>query len=211
MIPPSFDDAFRARLHDLFVWRRDVRHFRTDPLPEDMVERLLSVARLAPSVGLSEPWRLVRVGSVQARQAVRDAFTRCNQDALSAREGDDATRYARLKLAGLDRAPLQLAVFAEPDPARGRGLGRRTMPETTSFSAVLAIHTLWLTARAEGIGLGWVSILDPARMNAILDVPPQWRFIAILCLGFPDADHSIPELARQGWEQRDPDPSILER
>ena len=144
MTPPAFDDRFRAQLHDLFVWRRDVRHFRTDPLPDALIETLLDTARLAPSVGLSEPWRVVRVGSQPAREAVRAEFARCNADALAARTGDDAARYARLKLAGLDRAPLHLAVFAEPEPAQGRGLGRRTMPETTSFSAVLAIHTLWL-------------------------------------------------------------------
>jgi len=208
---PAFDPAFRAQLATLFGWRRDVRHFQTRPIPETVLERLLAIARLAPSVGLSEPWRLVRVRSDTGRAQVRQEFMRCNEAALLARDGSDAGRYAALKLAGLDRAPCQLAVFAEPDPAQGRGLGRLTMPETTDYSAVLALHTLWLAARAEGIGLGWVSILDPARITALLDVPPAWHFIAYVCLGWPDREHDTPELERAGWERRGVAAEILER
>jgi 5,6-dimethylbenzimidazole synthase len=85
------------------------------------------------------------------------------------------------------------------------------MPETTDYSAVLALHTLWLAARAEGIGLGWVSILDPARITALLDVPPAWHFIAYVCLGWPDREHDTPELERAGWERRGVAVEILER
>lgn len=208
---PRFEPAFRAQLEELFVWRRDVRHFRTDPVPEAVIAHLLSLARLAPSVGLSEPWQLVRVRGAAYRDAVRAEFARCNAEALAARPDADAARYARLKLAGLDRAPCQLAVFVDPDPVRGSGLGRATMPETTRYSAVLAIHTLWLAACAEGIGLGWVSILDPTRMSSLLSVPGHWRFVAYLCLGYPSEQHDTPELARSGWQQRDPDPIVLER
>ncbi len=207
---PGFDQAFRDQLTSLFHWRRDVRHFQTTPIPEATLDRLLAIARLAPSVGLSEPWRLVRVRSDAGRSAVRHEFLRCNAAALSAR-GADRERYAALKLAGLDRAPCQLAVFADADPAQGRGLGRRTMPETTDYSAVLALHTLWLASRAEGIGLGWVSILDPARITALLDVPRSWRFIAYVCLGWPASEHDTPELERAGWERRAAQAEILER
>ena len=106
-------------------------------------------------------------------------FERCNAQALACQSGEHATRYARLKLAGLDQAPCHFAVFAEPDPEQGHGLGRRTMPETTAYSAVMAVHTIWLAARAEGLGLGWVSILDPAAVAETLAVPPAGPSSAI--------------------------------
>ena len=103
-----------------------------------------------------------------------------------------------------DPAPVHLAVFAEPDPEQGHGLGRRTMPDTAAYSAVLAVHTLWLALRAHGIGLGWVSILDPAHVAAILDIPPAWTFIGYFCLGHPETECDTPELQTQGWEHRRP-------
>ena len=117
---------------------------------------------------------------------------------------DRAALYARLKLAGLDDAPCQIAVFSDHGTAQGKGLGSLTMPETLDYSVVNAIHTLWLAARAEGIGMGWVSILDPARVAAILDVPPAWTFIGHLCIGFPVAADDTPALERAGWEHRHP-------
>jgi 5,6-dimethylbenzimidazole synthase len=196
--PPSFDAAFQQRLIDLFQWRRDVRHFLTVPVPEPLVARLFELACMAPSVGLSQPWRFITVDEPPRRAAIRANFARCNAEALASQ----ASSYARLKLAGLDDAPRQIAVFADPDPLQGHGLGRRTMPETTAYSAVMAIHTLWLFARTLGLGLGWVSILDPAAVTAALDVPPAWVFIGYLCLGYPCADSDTPELERQGWEYR---------
>ncbi|HEX3983169.1 MAG TPA: 5,6-dimethylbenzimidazole synthase, partial [Acidisoma sp.] len=159
---PFFDAGFRMQLLELFRWRRDVRHFRPDPVPPAQLDRLLETACLAPSVGLSQPWRFVMVDDAGRRAAVRANFERCNAEALASQSDDHAARYARLKLAGLDQAPCHFAVFAEPDPEQGHGLGRRTMPETTAYSAVMAVYTIWLAARAEGLGLGWVSILDPA-------------------------------------------------
>jgi 5,6-dimethylbenzimidazole synthase len=209
--PPQFDPAFRARLTDLLRWRRDVRRFRRDPLPDGTVDRLLAIACLSPSVGLSEPWRFVLVDDPAGRAAIRACFEACNKDALAMQEPDRAALYARLKLAGLDDAPVQIAVFSDRTTAQGSGLGRLTMPETLDYSVVTAIHTLWLAARAEGIGLGWVSILDPARMTAILDVPEDWRFIGHLCLGYPLAEDDTPALERAGWEHRHPPERVLVR
>ncbi len=200
----EFDDEFRARLRDLMVWRRDVRRFRADPLPAGTLDRLIAIACLAPSVGLSQPWRFVTVDSAERRRAVRDDFAACNAAALAAYEGEQAARYAELKLAGLDEAPAQLAVFADRATDTGHGLGRRTMPEMAEYSVVAAITAMWLAARAEGIGMGWVSILDPARIASILDVPESWRLIGYFCLGLPEGAHSDPELERAGWEQRRP-------
>ncbi|WP_427954217.1 5,6-dimethylbenzimidazole synthase [Acidiphilium sp.] len=198
----EFTPAFAAALRTLFILRRDVRHFRRDPLPGGMITRLLGVACLAPSVGFSQPWRFVIVEDPARRAAVRANFLACNLEAQRQYAGDRAARYARLKLAGLDDAPCQIAVFAEADPATGHGLGRQTMGETVAYSVVMAIHTLWLALRAEGVGLGWVSILDPAAITAALDVPAGWRFIGYLCIGYPQETHASPELEREGWEQR---------
>src|SRR5262249_38392861 len=134
-----FDDAFRLRLHELFVWRRDVRRFRPDPLPAGTLERLIDTACLSPSVGLSQPCRFVIVDDPARRLAVRDAFRACNADALQSYSGELAARYAALKLAGLEEAPCQIAVFADGATEVGHGLGRRTMPEMAAYSAVAAV------------------------------------------------------------------------
>ncbi|WP_426425001.1 5,6-dimethylbenzimidazole synthase [Bradyrhizobium genosp. A] len=198
----EFDDTFRRQLRELFVWRRDVRRFRCDALPDGAVERLIETACLSPSVGLSQPWRFVTVDDAARRRAVIDDFRACNADALNCYSGERAGRYAALKLSGLEQAPRHLAVFADKASDIGHGLGRATMPETTEYSVVAAITAMWLTARAEGIGLGWVSILSPERIHAILDVPASWKFIAYLCIGYPEAECDQPELERVKWEHR---------
>ncbi len=201
---PCFDETFRARLLDLFCWRRDVRRFRGDPLPPGMLERLIELACKGPSVGLSQPWRFVVVDDTARRQQVIGNFERCNADALDTYTGELSVRYAALKLAGLREAPCHLAAFADRSTTSGRGLGRRTMPEMADYSVVTAIFSMWLAARAEGVGMGWVSILDPGMMAEILDVPADWRFIGYFCLGYPQAADDSPELERAGWEQRQP-------
>ena len=198
----EFDDIFRRQLHELFVWRRDVRRFRTDPLPDGTIARLIETACLSPSVGLSQPWRFVIVDDAARRRAVIDDFKACNADALSCYSGERAARYAALKLSGLEQAPHHLAVFADKGSDIGHGLGRATMPETTEYSVVAAIIAMWLAARAEGIGIGWVSILSPDRIHTILDVPGSWKFIAYLCIGYPEAECDQPELEQAKWETR---------
>jgi len=204
-----FGDEFRAGLLDLFVWRRDVRRFKKDDLPEGTLDRLVKLACLAPSVGLSQPWRFILVESRSRREAIRACFQDCNAEALRCQTGDRAALYARLKLAGLDDAPCQFAVFADRTTAQGHGLGRLTMPATIDYSAVMAVHTLWLAARAEGIGLGWLSILDPAVVASVLDVPPTWTFVGYFCLGYPVEDDDVPALEREGWETRRTPASVL--
>ena len=200
--PPCFDDLFKAQLHDLLVWRRDVRRFKRDALPSGALERLIETACLAPSVGMSQPWRFIVVDDAALRGKILVEFERCNADALKSYSGEVAARYARLKLAGLVEAPAHLAVFADRSTIAGRGLGRRTMPEMADYSVVAAVVTMWLAARAEGIGMGWVSILDPGRVAELLGVPADWRFIGYFCLGFPEDDSQVPELERAGWEHR---------
>jgi 5,6-dimethylbenzimidazole synthase len=207
--PASFDAAFRARLRDLLIWRRDVRRFRPDPLPGGTLEALIELACLAPSVGLSQPWRFVLVDDRAIRAAVRQNFAACNAEALAAQSAPRASLYAKLKLAGLDEAPSHLAVFADRSTEQGHDLGRRTMPEMIEYSAVTAVHTIWLAARAQGIGMGWVSIIDPQAIAALLDVPADWKFIGYFCLGYPLADDTVPELEQRGWERRRPPSSVI--
>jgi 5,6-dimethylbenzimidazole synthase len=200
--PPQFDGVFRRRLHELFLWRRDVRRFRRDPVAPDLVDRLIALAALAPSVGNSQPWRFAKVDDPARRQAVRANFEACNRAALAAYRGERAALYARLKLSGLEEAPVQLAVFADGGTNAGGGLGRATMPETLRYSVVCAVHSLWLAARAHGLGLGWVSILDPEEIRRVLSVPASWSLVAYLCLGLPEEEHLDPELERHGWQAR---------
>jgi 5,6-dimethylbenzimidazole synthase len=202
LAPPRFDAAFRRDLEALFRWRRDVRRFRRDAVDSALIDELIGLAALAPSVGNAQPWRFVKVDSVHRRAEVRANFEACNQDALGSYAGDRARLYARLKLDGLDQAPVHLAVFVDAETDLGHGLGRRTMPETLAYSVVGAVHALWLAARAHGIGLGWVSILDGERVRSILALPASWRLIAYLCLGYPEEEHLDPELERHGWQER---------
>jgi 5,6-dimethylbenzimidazole synthase len=153
-------------------------------------------------VGNAQPWRFVLVRDPTRRQDIVANFRQANDTALREYEGERAAAYARLKLAGLEEAPVQVAVFADLDTRRGHGLGRRTMPEMLEYSAVAAVHTLWLAARARGLGVGWVSIVDPDAVCVSLDVPPGWKLIAYLCLGWPEEEHTDPELQRADWQAR---------
>lgn len=199
---PDFSADFRGQLTDLFRWRRDVRRFRATPVEDDVLDHLLQLASLAPSVGNSQPWRFVKVENMERRTGVRAIFEQANSEALNEYEGERAKLYAQLKLDGLDQAPVQLAVFVDKETDLGQGLGRKTMPETLHYSVVAAINILWLAARAHGVGVGWVSILDPDAVNELLDVPEDWALVAYLCVGYPQEEHLDPELERAGWQER---------
>ncbi|MFC5508180.1 MULTISPECIES: 5,6-dimethylbenzimidazole synthase [Hyphomicrobiales] len=198
--PPYFDEAFAAQFAALLAWRRDVRRFRRDALPGGLVERLLAQAELSPSVGHSQPWRWIRVADPGQREAVLASFRRCNAEALADYEGERARLYAELKLEGLREAPEQIAVFCDHGTAQGHGLGRKTMPEMLDYSVVAAITQFWLAARVQGVGVGWVSILEPEVVREALGAPPAWKLIAWLCVGWPEAESELPELVKAGWE-----------
>ncbi len=202
--PPEFDEGFRENLQSLFEWRRDVRRFRTDPVPEALVAHLLDLANLAPSVGNSQPWRWVRVTSDERRAAVQANFERANKHAAARYSGVEQEAYVNLKLAGLEEAPVQFAVFCDEGTEQGRGLGRQTMPEMLRYSTALSVYTFWLAARAHGLGLGWVSIFDPAQLRETLDVPKNWKLVAYVCVGWPVEEHIDPELQRARWQERQP-------
>ncbi|WP_421994566.1 5,6-dimethylbenzimidazole synthase [Reyranella sp.] len=199
---PCFDAEFRRQFRELVLWRRDVRRFRRDPIARERIDTLLEVASHAPSVGLSQPWRFVYVEAPERRQSVVKSFTDANERALAGYSGEKHAIYAGLKLEGLKEAPVHLAVFSDDTTHTGSGLGQQTMPETMHYSVVAAIQTLWLAARADGIGMGWVSILDPLKVKKVLDVPAGWNLVAYLCLGLPAEEHLDPELERHHWEER---------
>jgi 5,6-dimethylbenzimidazole synthase len=211
MAAPRFDDAFGRQLLTLMRWRRDVRRFRADPVDPALIDAFIDAARLAPSVGYSQPWRFVLVESAAARTAMRTNFTQANARALAGYVGERAAAYSRLKLEGLDQAPVQFAVFTDTQTQAGHGLGSKTMPQTLHYSSVMAIYAFWLAARVAEVGVGWVSILDPQRVHADLAAMPGWDFTAYLCIGYPDAAFDTPELARVGWQQALDQPRIALR
>ncbi len=204
-MPPVFEAGFAAQFDTLLRWRRDVRHFLPTPITDADLRALLETAALAPSVGNAQPWRFVRVRSPRILAHLADHVDAANAVAANAQPDlDRRAHYRSLKLHGLREAPEVVAVFSDEAPLAGYGLGRTTMHETLRYSTVMAIHTLWLAARLRGIGLGWVSILDPAAVATMLDVPRDWTLIAVLCLGYPEHPSTIPELERRDWQHREP-------
>jgi 5,6-dimethylbenzimidazole synthase len=192
--------AHRDCLRDILLWRRDVRHFLPDPVSDDVLARLRKAMDFAPSVGNARPWRVLNVKSPALRDAVVRNFEAANAQAAAAYEDDQRKAYDALKLAGLREAPVHLAIFTETDPEAGHGLGRQTMPEMLSYSTVAAIHTLWLAARAENLGVGWVSILDPEAVAQSLQAHANWHLTAYLCLGKAASVDDTPLLHRNAWQ-----------
>ncbi len=208
----ELDTHSRTAVRDLLAWRRDVRRFSRDPVARELVIELLTAAQLSPSVGNAQPWRFVLVDDARRRAAVRASFVTENERAALLQADERQAHYRSLKLAGLDDAPVHLAVFCDHAVSQGHTLGRLTMPETLDYSVVCAIHALWLLTRVEGLGLGWISILDPEAVTRALDVPPAWKLIAYLCIGFPAEAHLDPELVRHDWQPRiDPAANIVTR
>lgn len=207
----SFSKDFQSELTRLLRWRRDVRRFRTDPVDEALLSECLDAFLLAPSVGLSEPWRVVRVESQAARAAAYQNFEAANQEALSGYAGEKAKIYSGLKLSGMQDAPVQLAIYCDESTAKGAGLGAKTMPEMRRYSVVGAINLFWLTTRARGLGVGWVSILDPKQLSQDLSIPKDWSLVAYLCVGWPEEASNTPELEQLGWEDRRGDLPIESR
>ena len=195
-----FTQADAETLQHILRWRRDVRHFRPDPVDEAVLERLRAAMDYVPSVGNSRPWRVIRVTDKALRDTVRADFLRCNAEAAASYPPELRAAYLALKLAGLDRAPVQLAIFTSIDPAEGHGLGRQTLPQTLRQSTAMAVQTLWLAARVENLGLGLVSILDPSAMERLFAVPPEWEWATYICLGHPEQSDDTPLLHRAGWQ-----------
>lgn len=206
----DFTEEERDAIYRVIRQRRDVRAgYSSRPLEDNVLSRLLSAAHMAPSVGLMQPWRFIVIRNTEQRARVHEIFQQAQDAAAALYVGERGELYARLKLEALLEAPQHLCVVCDADSERGHALGRHSMPETPSYSVVCAIQNLWLAARAEGIGVGWVSILDPAAMKRLLRIPPQVELVAYLCIGYVEDFAPRPDLERVGWEERASLASVL--
>jgi 5,6-dimethylbenzimidazole synthase len=206
MVRPTqneFSEAEKGAVYRAIRERRDVRAgYLPQPVDRATLYRLLAAAHQAPSVGFMQPWRFIVVRQQSLRTAVHQVFQRANADAAASYQQGRKELYSRLKLEGLLEAPQHLCVVCEEESERGHHLGRHSMPETSVYSVVCAIQNLWLAARAEGIGVGWVSILDPLAIKDLLRIPPAAQLVAYLCLGYVKEFADLPDLERDGWEKR---------
>lgn len=199
----AFSDPEREAVYRVIAERRDVRRGYIDrPLPEALLHRLIAAAHCAPSVGLMQPSRFIVIRDPAIRKTIHGLFESANAQAAASYAGNQREQYTSLKLEGIIETPQNLCVVCDPHSERGHKLGRQTMPETALYSTVCAIQNLWLAARAEGVGVGWVSILDPERLREVLNIPAHFVLVAYLCIGYCDHFASAPDLERYGWEKR---------
>lgn len=197
----DFSETERAALLRLMRWRRDVRHFERRALEPAVLQQLQLAMALAPSVGNARPWRVLQVDSACKRQAVHGIFLHANALALADQATERQAHYQQLKLEGIQTAPLQLAIFTDTQPPQGHGLGCHSMRGSLSHSTAMAVQNLNLVARAYGLGVGMLTILDAAAMQQLFEVPPHWRFSMYLCIGWPQSSDDMPLLHRQGWQE----------
>jgi len=200
-----FSEDERDAIYRVIHARRDVRdEFLPESIPDVIIRRILDAAHHAPSVGLSQPWNFVLIRDPATKSAVYDAFVRCNDEAATMFTGDRGAHYRQLKLEGILKAPLNICVTC--DRARGGPvvLGRTHQNEMDIYSTVCAIQNLWLAARAEGVGVGWVSIFKPEDLRRILNIPPEIVIVAYLCAGFVNQLFVRPELEARRWAKRIP-------
>jgi 5,6-dimethylbenzimidazole synthase len=183
--------------------RRDVRgEFRGDAIPDDVLARLLIAAHHAPSVGLSQPWNFIVVQSAETKARVHREFCEANEEAVKLFEGERQQQYHQLKLQGILEAPVNLCVTCDRTRGGETVLGRTHQRDMDLYSTVCAVQNLWLAARAEGLGMGWVSIIKPEALNNIFQLPESVVPISYLCLGYVDFFRERPELEEKGWEKR---------
>jgi 5,6-dimethylbenzimidazole synthase len=200
----SFSKEERRGVYRAIYERRDIRsHFLPDAIPPAVLGRVLDAAHHSPSVGFMQPWDFIIIGDGAVRQAVHACFVEANRSAADLYSGERRAVYASLKLEGIREAPLNLCITCDRHREKGAGVGRQTDPATDLYSTVCAVQNLWLAARAESLGVGWVSILDFDRMRGILGIPPHITVVAYLCIGYVSEFPATPELETAGWETRE--------
>lgn len=200
-----FTDEERDAVYKAIYTRRDVRdQFLSTPIPEETLNRLLDAAHHAPSVGFMQPWNFIVIRKQASREKIWKAFSKANDEAAEMFSGEQQSKYRSLKLEGIRKAPVNICITCD----RSRGgkviLGRTHNSNMDVYSTVCAIQNLWLAARAEGIGMGWVSIFEDADLKSLLDIPEDIEIVGYLCLGYVRELYSGPELEAKGWRDRIP-------
>ena len=193
----------RQGIYRAIYARRDIRAFRDDPVPPDVLARIIQAAHHGPSVGFMQPWDFILVSNGETRGQVKDLFDRERRAAAQFFDEPRRSQYLSLKLEGIMESPVNLCVTCDPTRAE-EVLGRNSMPETDVYSTCCAVQNLWLAARAEGVGVGWVSILKRPQLRQLLGIPPHIIPVAYLCLGYPVEFPDEPLLQSAGWRDRLP-------
>ncbi len=198
----SFTEAEKRAVYKAIAQRRDMRHFNGQTLDAAILQRILSAAHKAPSVGLMQPWRFIRITDRDIRRSLYDIVEK--ERGLTAEAlGEQKAAFLKLKVEGVMQCS-ELLVAALPDKRDEHIFGRRTMPEMDLASLSCAIQNMWLAARVEGVGMGWVSLFEPQDIKSLLHMPKQSHPVAILCLGHVDAFYEKPMLVSEGWTQEKP-------
>jgi 5,6-dimethylbenzimidazole synthase len=198
-----FHTAERDAVNKAIFTRRDVRdQFLPEPVPDDVTRRLLAAAHSAPSVGLMQPWNFITIRGASTRGRIADAFAVANEEAAAMFPAERQSKYRTLKLEGIRKAPLNICVTCDRTRGGDVVLGRTHNSSMDLYSTVCAVQNLWLAARAEGIGMGWVSIFRDADLKSILAIPDRIEIVAYLCLGYVDELYERPELEVKGWSRR---------
>ena len=201
----DFSENDRDVIHRVIKARRDIREFRSDPVPAEVLNRIIEAGHHAPSVGFMQPWNFIIVRSKEIRQQIKDSFIKMS--AAEAEKIQDESRrklYKSLKLEGVVESPLNIAVTCDRNRGGEFVLGRGPMPETDLYSTCLAVQNMWLAARAEGVGMGWVSIIDPKIVSQLLSIPENITLVAYLTVGYPTKFNETPLLETVGWRKRTP-------
>lgn len=200
----DFSPEEREVLYRIIFARRDVRRFLPDPIPMELLDRILLAAHHAPSVGFMQPWTFILIRNPEIKKLVKEAFLGARGEEAEQFSGARKELYLSLKLEGIEEAPVNICVTCDPTRHGPAVLGRTLIPETDIYSTCCAIQNLWLAARVEGLGVGWVSILSRDRLKEILRIPAYVTPVAYLCLGHVENFESVPELEKVGWLKRLP-------
>jgi 5,6-dimethylbenzimidazole synthase len=205
-----FSGADRDAVYRAIFTRRDVRsQFLPDPIADEVLGRILVAGHHAPSVGFMQPWNFLVLRSIETRRQVQALFEAANAEAAAMFPSEKQALYRSLKLAGIVEAPVNLCVTCDPDRAGPVVLGRTHDKAMDTYSTVCAVQNIWLAARAEGVGVGWVSILEPAKLRQVLGIPERVTPVAYLCLGYVEEAYTRPELEVKGWRERLPAENVL--
>lgn len=213
MTPSQHAQApFLTDFQNLLAERRNEVSFLDRDVSAEKIEDMLADANMAPSVGLSQPWRFVEVRSADRRKAVYKNFLHARQIEIETIEADKQAHYTKLGLTGLDSAPVHVAFFLDNSEHRGHGLGVSQNPLALNYSVALAAYTFWLTTYAHGLASGWVSILEPEVVAQTLGVPSEWELVAYMCVGYSATPMTGPDLEKRKWSRRQTlEPYFLKR